>query len=398
MTYEVGRRLVGGEWVTNVADEGGGSSSAASDVTVSPTVAGESNVQDALEALESGGSQPVTPDQVSGLSLWFDASTLDLADNDQVATWPDLSDNGFDATSGDVLNEMQTVDITGASEGVWGLSSAEDGTSALAWNASAGDIEDALEVLSDIGVGNVAVTLAGQIYTVEFVGALAGTPVAELTATQDTLDVEPVVQETQVGIDPRPVYKTALQNGLGGVTFDEEVPQWMDLLTAGDVLMAKDGATVLCVAYVNGAIGGTATLYISQNGDATKLRFSAEPGQYNNQLGVGLDGSGGTLLPTVAGQVFGTMLPGALFVFMGTVDMLHDTVLVACGSPNGEAQAAGSGLAPFDDTASDLVRLFGDTSNFQSGALFEIVLYDRALNALERRQIFEYLSAKWATV
>lgn len=46
-----------------------------------------------------GGVTPKEPDDISGLSAWYDATTLTgLSDNDEISTWPDISGNSRDAT------------------------------------------------------------------------------------------------------------------------------------------------------------------------------------------------------------------------------------------------------------------------------------------------------------
>src|SRR5690554_1548023 len=42
---------------------------------------------------------PFAPTELSGLLVWFDATQIDASDGDRVATWPDLSGNGHDATA-----------------------------------------------------------------------------------------------------------------------------------------------------------------------------------------------------------------------------------------------------------------------------------------------------------
>lgn len=81
-------------------------------------------------------------------------------------------------------NEKQTVTISGTpTGGTFTLTFGGQTTSGLAHNASAAVVEAALEALSTIGQGNVQVTgSAGGPYTVEFVGALAKTNVAAMTA------------------------------------------------------------------------------------------------------------------------------------------------------------------------------------------------------------------------
>lgn len=60
-------------------------------------------------------------------------------------------------------------------------------TSSINYNDSAATIQAALEALSSIGSGNVAVALTANGYTVEFQGALADTNVGDLTAGNITL-------------------------------------------------------------------------------------------------------------------------------------------------------------------------------------------------------------------
>lgn len=84
-----------------------------------------------------------------------------------------------------VSEEAQSVTISGApTGGTFTLSFGGNTTSAIAYNASAAAVQAALEALASIGAGNVSVSgAAGGPYTVTFVGALANTNVAQLTAT-----------------------------------------------------------------------------------------------------------------------------------------------------------------------------------------------------------------------
>jgi hypothetical protein len=86
-------------------------------------------------------------------------------------------------------NEVQTVTISGApSGGTFTLTYAGQTTSAIAYNATAAAVEDALEALSNIEPGDVAVTgSAGGPYTVTFAGLLAATNVAAMTASGASL-------------------------------------------------------------------------------------------------------------------------------------------------------------------------------------------------------------------
>jgi len=90
-------------------------------------------------------------------------------------------------TEGNVVgvNEVQSVTITGGpTGGDFTLTYAGQTTGAIAFDATAAAVDTALEALSNIEVGDVAVTGdAGGPYTVTFGGALAFTNVAEMTAS-----------------------------------------------------------------------------------------------------------------------------------------------------------------------------------------------------------------------
>lgn len=83
-----------------------------------------------------------------------------------------------------VSNEVQTVTEGGSGLTSFTLTYSGQTTSSLAALATSAQVQAALEALSNIGAGNVTVSgAAGGVYTVTFVGALAGTDVAQMTAT-----------------------------------------------------------------------------------------------------------------------------------------------------------------------------------------------------------------------
>ena len=85
--------------------------------------------------------------------------------------------------TGDSTDEVQTVTID-ATGGTFTLTFDGQTTDDLDWDATAAEVQAALEALSTIGAGNVAVTGDdGGPYTVTFQGDLANTNVAEMTAT-----------------------------------------------------------------------------------------------------------------------------------------------------------------------------------------------------------------------
>lgn len=97
------------------------------------------------------------------------------------------------------VNEVQTVTLTDAAGAdTWTLTFSGQTTSALNDDDSAATVQTALEALSNIAVGDVAVTgSAGGPYTVTFKGAYAGTPVPLMTGTGTGCTV--AVVETTAG-------------------------------------------------------------------------------------------------------------------------------------------------------------------------------------------------------
>ncbi len=81
------------------------------------------------------------------------------------------------------VNELQEV-MVDATGGTFTLTYAAQTTAPIAYNASAATVQTALEALSNISPGDVIVTGdAGGPWQVEFSGLLAGTNVAQMTAT-----------------------------------------------------------------------------------------------------------------------------------------------------------------------------------------------------------------------
>jgi hypothetical protein len=118
--------------------------------------------------------------------------------------------------TGVAKNEIQDVTISGApTGGSFTLTFDGQTTGAIAYNATAADVQSALEALSNIGVGDVAVTgNAGGPYTVTFQGVLGATDVPQLTATSSlTGGTSPsvTVTTTQEGV-PYPSWTTVAIN------------------------------------------------------------------------------------------------------------------------------------------------------------------------------------------
>jgi hypothetical protein len=83
--------------------------------------------------------------------------------------------------------EVQSVTITGSpTGGTFTLTYSGQTTAAIPYNATAAQVQTALEALSNIGVGDVVVAGGpgpGSAFSVTFAGALANTDVAAMTAT-----------------------------------------------------------------------------------------------------------------------------------------------------------------------------------------------------------------------
>jgi hypothetical protein len=83
-------------------------------------------------------------------------------------------------------NEQQRLSID-ATGGTFTLTYSGQTSGNIAFNASAGTIQTALEALSNIGVGDVSVSGSGGVFVIVFTGALAGTNVAQLVASSASL-------------------------------------------------------------------------------------------------------------------------------------------------------------------------------------------------------------------
>jgi len=86
--------------------------------------------------------------------------------------------------AGDSTDEVQTVTEGGSGLTSFTLTFSGQTTASLDDQATAAEVQAALEALSNIGEGNVLVTGSpGGVYTVTFRGALANANIAQMTAT-----------------------------------------------------------------------------------------------------------------------------------------------------------------------------------------------------------------------
>ena len=86
------------------------------------------------------------------------------------------------------VDEVQQINLDGASDGNFTLTFGANTTAPIAHNATAAQVQAALELLPSIGAGDVTVTGAnGGPYEVTFTNGLAGTNVGEMTINNNAL-------------------------------------------------------------------------------------------------------------------------------------------------------------------------------------------------------------------
>lgn len=84
-------------------------------------------------------------------------------------------------------DEIQKVEVLGATGGTFTLSFEGTATTPIAYNATAAAVEAALEALASIGAGNVSVIAGRDGWIVQFTGTLAGTSQELLVANGTSL-------------------------------------------------------------------------------------------------------------------------------------------------------------------------------------------------------------------
>lgn len=163
------------------------------------TIADQSVIEDGEEFfLIKRGRVAIDANFAKGDRLYLDGSTL---------------------TTDAATDEVQVVTVADATGGTFTLTYSGQTTSAIAYNATAAALTEALEELSNIGEGDIGVGRSGSVYTVSFMGSLADTNVAQLTADDSSLTGEE-------GDTPTVTVSTTTAGGTGytsvGVVVDDE--------------------------------------------------------------------------------------------------------------------------------------------------------------------------------
>lgn len=258
-----------------------------------PVFASASDVQLALEALSTigAGNISVTFENTGTEVRYIIEFIGSLAQTNVSQLYADVygAEDGLTwvetSVGGGPINEVQTVELVPpAISGNFTLTFAGQTTANIAYNASAATVQAALEGLSNIGVGDVAVTgSAGGPWTVTFQGALGGTDVAELTGDPGTL-VGNVNEKQQV----------KLFNAGGGtftLTFDGQTTasiaynasaatlqaalEGLSNLAPGDVSVVENGSGDWTVEFTGAHAGLNVPLLI---GDGANLTFQETTG------------------------------------------------------------------------------------------------------------------------
>lgn len=167
-------------------------------------------------------------------------------------------------------NDIQTLTLYGnPTGGTFTLDLDGQSTSGIAFSATAGDVQTALEALSNIGSGNVSCTggpLPSSSVTIEFQGTLASTNVSQLTADPSSLTgvtVYASITETTKGV-------SAIGSGLKaywgcnetGASFTDSHTNSIDINRVGSV---NAGSTTGVISTCR-TFGSTTSQYRSDTG------------------------------------------------------------------------------------------------------------------------------------
>ncbi|HEX3658961.1 MAG TPA: autotransporter-associated beta strand repeat-containing protein [Pirellulales bacterium] len=228
-------------------------------------------------------------------------------------------------------NAVQTLTVVGTS-GQFSLTYNGQTTSPLSFGApdnpadGTGDVQDALAALSTIGAGNVAVygTTSGNvsIYTIEFVGALAGVNPVPIVANDVSLATlpNPVTTSAQSGNTKQTVEVTGSTGQFtltyGGQTtsplaYDATVSQVANALNTLSSIAGADGAAVV-TSNTTTAGTTTATIYtiyitgIASPTLITATNLDVSVATPNTGIGTGVS-SGNALMQTITVQATGGM-------------------------------------------------------------------------------------------
>jgi DNA-binding beta-propeller fold protein YncE len=254
---------------------------------------------------------------------------------------------GWDVAPGGV-NEEQEIRVRAAA-GQFRLSFGVESSVDLAFDASAADVEAALESLASIGADGVGVkAVAGTfdgttpiVYVVTFKGALAGTNVAQLVATNGTTALTGGIPTTGLEVRTR-ADGTAGSTGLESCTAESECRAGLEGAGAGEFRLA--GGSV--VADANGGIYVTEVrrnhrvqkfdsagrFLLMFGGEVNKTTGEDRCTASGDECGIGIEGSG-------PGE-FGPSCSSGIALGSGTKLFVADTGRIQRFNSGGEYEAS----------------------------------------------------------
>lgn len=197
----------------------------------------------------------------------------------------------------------------------------------------------------------------------------------------------------QATADNKPVCKTAVLNGLRAVRFDPgSFIQYLALSGAGlDLFRDVAGATVAIVAWSVTSDDYTFEAADSTNSGVQRFALEALTNGGVNLIGGNTDPSNGDFTAEGIGGA-------AWCVGVGAIDFEHGSLAAETSVGTTKAGAANGTPGRTPDTASAAITVGAtpDVNAGMDGYIAEVAVWPRALTASERRQVLEYLSAKWA--
>ena len=266
-------------------------------------------------------------------------------------------------------NEIQTITIEDATYGTFTITYAGQTTSALAYNANAATVQAALIALSNLASGDVVVTGTSVVtgLTLTFGGTLAGTDVAEVTATltglvntavaTDTAGVAAVDEVQSITVDAAGGTFTATFEGqtTSAIAFDADAAtvelalEALSNIGVGEATCAGTLAGGMTITF-SGALGASPRTEITCNagsltgGAGTAVPATDTPGvaPVDEVQSIVVQGyPSGTFTATYSGQTTGTIARNAAAAAVQTalraLSNIEDADMVCAGGPLGTA-------------------------------------------------------------
>lgn len=206
--------------------------------------------------------------------------------------------------------------------------------------------------------------------------------------------------------DNQPTYKTAIQNGLGAVRCDpSSFPQFVGLSGAGLGLFRDKEAVTVAIAFAN-LPSNSSDVFEASNNAGDKRRFALDyvvAGDWVLTLLASNDDAREDMWNLTWGTLASTAGDGGValpYVAVGTLDLRVDQARVqsaAALAVTGQSWPDTADFGPFPDTPSDSIVLggaYGGGSAIE-GYLYELIVCDGVLPLADRRELLEYLHAKW---